>query len=87
MPNLKGMGGGMGKPNQLMGAQLMMQQAQMGMGLGMGGLGGMGGMGGMGMGGQQPFFQQQQPFNQALGQNKNPRIPGMPGFTGNGWDW
>jgi hypothetical protein len=48
-------------------------------------------MGGMGMGGQQQFYQQQpnqqqQQFNQGFGQGQNRRFPGMPGFTGNGWD-
>jgi hypothetical protein len=90
MGNFMGMGG-MGKPDSLFGAQLMMQQPQMGMPLGIGGMGGMGGMGGLGMGMQQQFYQQQphqqQPFNQAFGQGQNRRFPGMPAFTGNGWDF
>jgi hypothetical protein len=55
MGNFMGMGG-MGKPDSLFGAQLMMQQPQMGMPLGIGGMGGMGGMGGLGMGMQQQFI-------------------------------
>lgn len=81
-----GMGGmgGMGKPDPLFG--MMMNQPMGGMGLG-------GGMP-MGVGGMQQFQNPAQQYpstqpqmNNGPAQGQNRRFPGMPAFTGNGWDF
>ena len=100
MGNMQGMGGmgGMGgmMPDPLLG--MMMNGMP-----GMGGMGGMQGIGGMGLGGlggglpmgvgMQPYQQNQgmmpnqQQMNAGFQQGQNRRFPGMPAFTGNGWDF